>query len=62
MSPLTSAWRWTKSARLWISSNQRNTDGPVYMNDVAIFHTTQINRQGDPVSPVLWWHRCHRLR
>jgi mono/diheme cytochrome c family protein len=40
--------------RLWITVNQRVPGTPLIMNEVAIYRTTAVDAEGDPVAPRPW--------
>ena len=45
--------------RLWISVNQRVATRPFETNEVAIFRTTAVSPEGDPIKPRAWFRTSY---
>jgi glucose/arabinose dehydrogenase/mono/diheme cytochrome c family protein len=45
--------------RLWITFNQRVDSRPLVTNEVGIFRTRSLDKQGDPTEPELWFRTSY---
>ena len=45
--------------RLWITFNQRVESRPLVTNEVGIFRTRSLDKQGDPTEPELWFRTSY---
>ena len=48
-----------ETGRLWITSNQRVAASPLHLNEAAIFRTSEVDSEGDPVAPRAWFRTSY---